>query len=133
MLRYHISALAMRDAVFSIRNRLDRAGVILSGLCAVHCLLSIFAVGALGLGSQVLLSPWIHRLGLAAAIAVGIVTLALGAVRHGRFDNLRIGAFGLGLMSAALAVQHGLAEALLTITGVAFVALAHIRNLREAA
>lgn len=122
----------MRNAVLSIRTRLDRAGVVLSGLCAMHCLLSIFAVGTLGLGSQVLLSPWIHRVGLAAAIAVGILTLALGAVRHGRYDNLRIGALGLGLMGAALAVGHGIAEGLLTIAGVALVALAHIRNLRFA-
>jgi len=120
----------MRNAVLSIRSRLDRAGIVLSGLCAIHCLLSIFAVGALGLGSQALLSPWIHRVGLAAAIAVGILTLALGAVRHGRFDNLQIGALGLGLMGAALAVGHGVVEALLTITGVSLVAYAHIRNLR---
>jgi len=120
----------MRNAVLSIRSRLDRAGIVLSGLCALHCLLSIFAVGALGLGSQVLLSPWIHRAGLAAAIAVGILTLALGAVRHGRFDNLQIGAFGLALMGVALGVGHGPAEALLTIAGVSFVAYAHIRNLR---
>jgi MerC mercury resistance protein len=120
----------MRNAVLSIRSRLDRAGIVLSGLCALHCLLSIFAVGALGLGSQVLLSPWIHRVGLAAAIAVGILTLALGAVRHGRFDNLQIGALGIGLMGAALAVGHGLPEALLTIAGVSLVAYAHIRNLR---
>lgn len=120
----------MRNAVLSIRSRLDRAGIVLSGLCAVHCLLSIFAVGTLGLGGQLLFSPWIHRFGLAAAIAVGILTLAMGAVRHGRFDNLRIGALGLGLMGAALAVGHGLTEALLTIAGVTLVAYAHIRNLR---
>ena len=28
----------MRRAILSIRDRLDRAGVLLSGLCAVHCL-----------------------------------------------------------------------------------------------
>lgn len=120
----------MRKAMLSIRNRLDRAGVVLSGLCALHCLLSIFAVGSLGLGSQVLFSPWIHRFGLAAAIAIGILTLAYAAAKHGRFENLRIGALGLGLMGAALAVGHGIAEALLTIAGVALVATAHIRNLR---
>lgn len=120
----------MRKAMLSIRNRLDRAGVILSGLCAVHCLLSIFAVGSLGLGSQVLFSPWIHRFGLAAAIAIGILTLAYAAAKHGRFENLRLGAFGLGLMGAALAVGHGVAEAVLTVIGVSLVATAHIRNLR---
>jgi hypothetical protein len=120
----------MRKAMLSIRNRLDRAGVVLSGLCALHCLLSIFAVGSLGLGSQVLFSPWIHRFGLAAAIAIGILTLAYAAAKHGRFENLRLGAFGLGLMGAALAVGHGVTEAMLTVIGVSLVATAHIRNLR---
>jgi hypothetical protein len=122
----------MRAAVLSIRNRLDRTGVVLSGLCAMHCLLSILVVGTLGLGSQVLFSPWIHRFGLAAAIAIGIFTLADAAVRHGRFKNLGIGAVGLGLMGGALAVGHGLPEAVLTIAGVLLVATSHIRNLRIA-
>jgi hypothetical protein len=124
---------AMRNAILSIRDRLDRFGVVLSGLCAVHCLLSIFAVSALGLGGQVLFSPWIHRLGLVAAVLVGIATLAYAAARHGRFENLRLGAMGIGLMGSAIAVGHGIAEAVLTIAGVTLVALAHLRNLRSLA
>lgn len=123
----------MTNAILSIRDRLDRFGVLISGLCALHCLLSILAVGVLGIGSQTLLSPWIHRGGLALAIAVGLVTIGLGAVRHGRMDNLHIGAAGLGLMTAGLFVAHGMAEAVLTIAGVSLVALAHIRNLRLSA
>ncbi len=122
----------MRDAVIMIRNRLDRAGVLLSGLCALHCLLSIVLVSALGLGGQALLSPSIHEVGLALAILVGIVTLGIGALRHGRIGPLVIGAAGIGLMSSALAVGHGLDEAALTIAGVSLVAFAHIRNLRHA-
>ena len=120
----------MTAVMLSIRDRLDRVGVVLSGLCALHCLLSIVAVSALGIGSQTLLSPWIHRAGLGMAIGLGIFTIAVGAVRHGRMDNLQIGATGLGLMGGALFVDHGTAEALLTICGVTLVALAHIRNLR---
>lgn len=120
----------MRTAILSIRDRLDRAGVLLSGLCAVHCLLSIFAVSTLGLSSQFLLSPWIHRAGLGLAIGVGIVTIGFGAVRHQRMDNLQIGMAGLGLMAGGLFVDHGPAEALLTVCGVSLVALAHLRNLK---
>jgi hypothetical protein len=123
----------MTAAFQTIRGRLDQAGVLISGLCAVHCLLSIIIVGVLGLGGQVLLSPWIHRVGLAAAIGIGLLTLAIGAVRHARYDNLRLGAVGLGLMGGALTVDHGVVEAGLTVCGVALVALAHIRNLRARA
>ena len=120
----------MAKAFFSIRNQLDRAGVVLSGLCAVHCLASIALVSTLGLGSQVLLSPAIHRYGLALAILVGAVTIGIGLRRHGQRAPLVIGSAGLALMAGGLVVPHGLPEAVLTVSGVALVALAHIRNLR---
>ena len=120
----------MAKAFFSIRNQLDRAGVVLSGLCAVHCLASIILVSTLGLGSQVLLSPEIHRYGLALAILVGAITIGIGLRRHGQRAPLVIGSAGLALMAGGLVVPHGLPEAVLTVSGVALVALAHIRNLR---
>ena len=123
----------MSDNLFSIRGRLDRAGVLLSGLCALHCLASIVLVSVLGLGGQVLLAPGIHRVGLGLAILVGIVTLAFGAVRHRNLAPLGIGAAGIALMSTALMVPHGVTEAAFTIAGVALVATAHLRNLRIAA
>lgn len=123
----------MRRALLSIRDRLDRAGVVLSGLCAIHCVLSVALVSLLGLGGQWLLAPEIHEIGLALAILVGIATLGLGVRRHGRPGPLAIGACGIALMAGALAVGHGLPEALLTISGVGLVAVAHIRNLRLAA
>lgn len=122
----------MRAAMSLIRTRLDRVGILLSGLCALHCLLSIFVVTALGIGGQALFSPAIHRYGLAAAILVGIFTLAIGAARHGRMAPLGMGAAGIALMASALAVEHGVQEAALTILGVTLVAAAHIRNLRHA-
>ncbi len=120
----------MNYAAFPIRPRLDRAGIALSGLCAVHCLASVVLVSALGLGGEALLNPWIHRFGLMLAIGVGLISLVSAAVRHGRLDNVRLGAIGLGLMAGALTVDHGLPEALLTIAGVALLATAHLRNLR---
>ena len=123
----------MRDAIAAIRNRLDRVGIVLSGLCALHCILSIVLVSALGLGGQALLAPSIHEIGLALAVAVGAVTLGIGAWRHGALGPLLIGTCGVALMASALLVGHGLPEALLTIAGVVLVAAAHIRNLRHAA
>lgn len=119
----------MRSAIIAIRNRLDRAGIILSGLCAVHCVLGVVLVGVLGLGGEALLSPEIHRIGLGLAVAVGLVSLGFGVLRHGRIAPLLIGGLGLALMAAAILVGHGLPEAVLTIMGVSLVAFAHIRNL----
>lgn len=123
----------MRKALSSIRDRLDRVGVLLSGLCALHCVASIVLVSVLGLGGQALLAPAIHEIGLVLAVVVGAVTLGIGAVRHGLPGPLLIGTIGVTLMAMALLVGHGVPEALLTIAGVALVATAHIRNLRHAA
>ena len=122
----------MQRVMFSIRDRLDRAGMLLSGLCALHCVLGIVLVSILGLGGGVLLDPAIHEVGLILAILIGVLTLGLGVLRHGRLGPLLIGACGLVLMALALAVGHGLPEAVLTIAGVGLVAFAHIRNLRHA-
>lgn len=123
----------MRRALISIRDRLDRAGVLLSGLCAVHCLAGLLLVSLLGFGGELLLAPAIHEVGLALAIVVGVFTLGLGVLRHGDPAPLAVGAAGIALMAGALVVGHGPREALLTIAGVVLLAVAHIRNLRRAA
>jgi hypothetical protein len=123
----------MRDAIVSIRDRLDGLGIMLSGLCAVHCLLGIVLVSVLGLGGEAFLAPAIHRIGLALAVLVGMVTLGLGVLRHGQLAPLVVGSLGIALMTAGLAVQHGPVEVVLTVAGVALVAAAHIWNLRHAA
>jgi len=120
----------MPRAFTSIRDRLDRFGILLSGACAVHCVLTVVLISALGLGGELLLSPAIHRVGLALAIVIGALGLGLGVRRHGRVGPIIIGAVGLALMALALVVGHGAEEAALTICGVALVALAHIRNVR---
>lgn len=113
-----------------LRKRLDNLGLALSGLCALHCILSIVLVSALGLGGQVLLSPDVHRFGLAAAIVIAAAAIGWGMFRHRRLEPLIVSGLGLGLMCAALFAEHGTSEALLTIAGVALVALGHVKNLR---
>ncbi|WP_245638485.1 MerC domain-containing protein [Croceicoccus bisphenolivorans] len=112
------------------RLKLDRLGIALSGLCAVHCVASILLVALLGLGGEWLLDPAIHEVGLALAIVIGALTIGAGVWRHGRIGPLVLGGVGLSLMGAALWGPHGAGEAALTIAGVACVATAHILNLR---
>ena len=121
----------MRAALLSIRDRLDRVGITLSGLCLIHCVAGLMLVTVLGIGGEWLLAPEIHRIGLALAIAVGLVTIGLGAFRHGKLGPLVLAAVGLMLMGGALAVDHGVEEAVLTIGGVVLLAIAHILNLRH--
>jgi hypothetical protein len=120
----------MRDAINLFRGRLDRFGVLLSGLCLLHCLAGLLLVAGLGLGGHFLFAPVIHRIGLALAIGIGAITLGIGVVRHRDPRPLQIGAAGLALMTAALFVGHGTEEAVLTMAGVSLLAWAHWRNLR---
>jgi len=121
----------MAEAFKLMRDRFDRVGILLSGLCAVHCLATLLLVAVLGFGGGLLLDPAIHRVGLALAILVGGIALSLGVARHGRREPLLLGIVGLSLMALALLSGHGPAEAALTISGVALVAFAHWRNVHH--
>lgn len=132
MLQHYIYVVAMVDTLLSLRGRLDKVGMLLSGLCAVHCLAGIMVVTVMGLGGGVLLDPSIHRIGLAVALVVGGATIGIGAIRHGHRVPLVLGAAGLSLMGLALWAGHSAYEAALTIGGVALVALAHFINIRKA-
>ncbi|KPF54105.1 CHASE2 domain-containing sensor protein [Novosphingobium capsulatum] len=121
----------MNQALLTLRSRLDRFGVILSGLCMIHCLAGLFLVGVLGLGGGVLLNPEIHHIGLVLAIVISAATIGMGALRHGHRLPLALGLAGLALMTAAVMVGHGAAESVLTIAGVLLVASAHVVNMRR--
>ncbi|QDH33399.1 MerC domain-containing protein [Porphyrobacter sp. YT40] len=116
----------------SFRRRLDQIGIGLAGLCAVHCLLTIVIVSAMGLGGHFLLEENIHRIGLLLALLVAAVAIGWGLLRHGRVLPFAIAAGGLALMAAALVVPHGTNEFALTLIGVVLVSIGHWLNLRAA-
>ena len=122
----------MDERYASNRMKLDAMGIALSALCAVHCLLTIVVISALGLGGHWLLAPELHWWGLAAATIIAGVAIGIGAVRHRRRTPFVVAMTGLTFMGGALAAPHGLEEAVLTIIGVALVSLGHILNLRHA-
>ena len=113
-----------------IRGRMDRFGLMLSGLCAVHCVLGIVIVAGLGLGGGLLLDPIIHRIGLLLATLVAGVAIGIGAVQHRRAAPFVVAMTGLSFMGGGLAVEHGVEEAVLTVIGVSLVALGHVLNIR---
>jgi len=116
-------------AYSSIRERFDRAGVVLSGLCLAHCLASIAVLSAFGFGGE-LLAPEFHKWGLAIALVIAAVAIGWGAIEHRRAGPFVVAMMGLTFMGGALAAPHGLYEAVLTIIGVALVSAGHILNLR---
>jgi len=106
--------------------------MLLSGLCALHCVLSIVIVALLGIGGGLLLDPIIHRIGLVAATLIAAVAIGAGALRHRKAAPFVTAMTGLSFMGGGLAVPHGFEEAVLTIIGVTLVGIGHILNLRGA-
>ena len=122
----------MRATLLSIRDRLDRAGVVLSGLCALHCVASLVILSGLGIGGSFLLAPVIHEIGLILACLIAGVAIGWGAIKHRRAAPFVIAMMGLTFMGGALASPHGAQEAVLTIIGVILVSAGHVLNLRHA-
>lgn len=89
-------------------------------------------VAGLGLGGTFLLDPAIHKIGLVLATLVAGIAIGIGAIRHRRAAPFVVAMTGLSFMGGALAVGHGMEEAVLTIIGVVLVAAGHLMNLRQA-
>lgn len=115
-----------------IRKQLDRAGLLLSCLCAVHCVLGLVVVLGLGVSGGFLLDPAIHKVGLALATFIAAIAIGAGALRHRRAGPFVVAMMGLTFMGGALAVGHGMEEMVLTVIGVCLVGAGHVLNLRAA-
>lgn len=110
--------------------RWDGLGLSIAGLCLMHCLISSVLLVFLASAGGLLLDPIIHEIGLVLAIVFGMLALGKGLWDHGFVMPAAIGASGIGMMAAALAIPHGTTEIALTAVGVAILAWGHILNHR---
>lgn len=111
---------------------LDRAAMLLSGLCVVHCLATATMIAMLSAAGGMLGASWVHEAGLALAVALGAVALGRGILAHGRLIPAVIGGAGLAMMAGALMMPHGWSETVWTVLGVSVLALGHHLNRRMA-
>ena len=111
----------------------DRMAILLSGLCLIHCVASALVIAALASAGGALLDPLVHEIGLGIAIALGFLALGWGYREHGRIVPIMVGAAGIALMIAALALGHGPIEIPLTMLGVTLLAVGHLLNRRAVA
>ena len=109
-------------------GRLDRLAMGLSGLCAVHCVVTAVLLGLLASAGGFLGQPIIHEVGLTLAMIIGAFALGRGILEHGFMLPSAIGALGLGVMAGALSLPHDGREPVYTIIGVMIVALGHRLN-----
>jgi hypothetical protein len=113
-------------------SRLDRMAMALSGLCLVHCLATAVLLGLLASAGGFLGQPIIHEVGLVLAMILGAVALGRGFREHRFVLPMVVGGTGLATMAVALAMREGGYETVLTVTGVAILALGHRLNVLAA-
>ncbi len=115
---------------------MDRAAVVLSAVCMLHCMAIPVAVlllptlSSLLVGSETL----VHTLLLGVAVPISALALWVGYSRYGNVTSVVLGTTGLLVMFVAVAHLLGrAAEVPLTLAGVILVAFAHGLNIRRAA
>jgi len=111
---------------------LDGLGICASFLCMAHCLLVPLVLAALpSLAGALDRGAWFHAIMLAGVLPIGAVALIGGWKRHRTGVPLLMGAMGLGLMAAGVALPvPGVLETGLTVIGSLALAAAHVGNWR---
>lgn len=115
---------------------LDRLGILLSGICVIHCLLAPIALTMLpiiGLNSFVE-DLLFHRLMLWLVLPTSIIALTIGCRQHRDFRILGTGALGMIILILVAILGHEILsppmEKILTTVGGVVLAISHILNYR---
>ena len=117
------------------RSFSDKAAILISTVCTVHCLLIPIAVVAFPvLASTLFGDPGFHTILLWFILPTSLVALTLGCRAHRDVRVIVYGVIGLLFVLAAALAGHSffseLGERGVTIAGSAFLVLSHIRNQR---
>lgn len=107
----------------------DRAGIWVSGLCALHCLALPMAAVLLPFAVQEALHEPTHVLFFTAAFPLALVAFVGGWRQHGRWLPGALGALGVTLLIVALTLPA--AEIVLSILGGLVLVGAHLLNHRH--
>lgn len=113
----------------------DKAAVILSGLCLVHCLALPMLVAFLPLVSE-LGNDHLHAQLLLVVIPISALAFAIGFRRHRSFKVVGFGVLGMAVLALGgtyVHSRHGIAaDRAMTVAGSAILAIAHFFNSRRA-
>ncbi|MEE4329707.1 MAG: MerC domain-containing protein, partial [Wenzhouxiangella sp.] len=120
----------------SVDTMIDRAGICVSTLCLIQCLLlPIIVIAVPALSVPFLDSEAFHLLLLGLILPVGIIAFYLGYRVHANRATIVIGLTGLGvvLLTAILGHDHlsPIASALWTSLGGVLLISAHLLNLHH--
>lgn len=115
-------------------DRWDRIGLLLSGLCAIHCLVTPLLILSLPLLAEKFASPWVHIVMALFVVPVGLFAFWSGYRHHQKNHILALGFAGLALIGSAAVGPHlwfgFLGDDLMTVIGSGLLICAHLLNRR---
>lgn len=118
-----------------IQKLLDSSAVVISAVCAIHCLaLPLLLVLFPLLGATVMADEAFHALLLWFILPTSVIAVALARLNHRDTTVLLLVGSGLAILVAAAIWAHDYApawvDAAMSVTGGAILAVGHIRNFR---
>ena len=115
---------------------LDKFGIILSGVCMVHCLIAPVIVTLLPILSLNVLAEHLlfHTLMLWLVLPTSCIALFLGCRKHKKMSILATGILGMSILVATAIFGHDLfgerSEKIVITIGGMIIALSHYLNFR---
>ena len=119
----------------TVIGMLDRSAIVLSTICAVHCLTVPLAVVMMPAAfTYWFADDHFHFLLLYLVLPTSTLAIGLGCGRHRTFKVIAWGSAGLGLLVLGALLGHDLLGELgekgITLLGAGLVVLAHVHNFR---
>ncbi len=115
----------------TVTGMLDRSAIVLSIICAVHCLAVVMVPMA---STYWFADDHFHFLLLYLVLPTSTLAIGLGCRRHRTFKVIAWGSAGLGFLVLGALLGHDrlgeLGEKGITLLGAGLVVLAHVYNFR---
>lgn len=93
------------DLKFTVLKRYDKAGIICSGACAVHCLLLPVVAYSSPVISNYLKNEWIHIGLLVALLPIACIAFLKSKKIHRKSLPLILGTIGIAILFSAITLE----------------------------
>lgn len=115
-------------------DRWDKLGITLSGICAIHCLITPFLAIAIPVLGETFEQPWVHIVMALFVVPVGLYAFYTGYLHHMKKGLTALGVTGIAMVGVGLlAPISGInlfGHDVITIAGSLCLVVAHVLNRR---
>lgn len=125
---------SQHDSFEETTGRWDNIGILISSLCAIHCLVTPILILTLPVLGNAFEEEWVHLVMALFVVPIGVFAFWSGYKHHKKIKVFSLGVAGLLLVGGASLAPHSWVEFfghdLVTIFGSSFLITAHVLNRR---